>query len=62
VAFSRAQELLVIVGSRELFTERARDGQSTAIYSRVAEVVQGAGGLRRVSGSEKSDVPPANGR
>jgi hypothetical protein len=49
VAFSRAQELLVIVGSRELFTERARDGQATAIYGRVAEVVQRAGGLRRTA-------------
>ncbi len=47
VAFSRAQELLVIVGSRELFCERARDGQATAIYSRVAEVVQRHGGLRK---------------
>jgi superfamily I DNA and/or RNA helicase len=62
VAFSRAQELLVIVGSRELFTERARDGQSTAIYSRVAEAVQAAGGLRRVSGSERGDVSHTNGR
>jgi hypothetical protein len=53
VAFSRAQELLVIVGSRELFTERARDGQSTTLYGRVAEVVQAAGGLRRVSGAER---------
>jgi superfamily I DNA and/or RNA helicase len=52
VAFSRAQELLVIVGSRELFTERARDdtpNPATAIYGRVAEVVQAAGGLRRTT-------------
>jgi superfamily I DNA and/or RNA helicase len=57
VAFSRAQELLVIVGSRELFADRARDGQATAIYSRVAAVVQRAGGLRRtgdVSNPSKS--------
>jgi len=52
VAFSRAQELLVIVGSRELFCERAKDGPATTIYSRVAEVVQAAGGLRRTG-----DVP-----
>ncbi|MCC7361995.1 MAG: AAA family ATPase [Anaerolineales bacterium] len=57
VAFSRAQELLVIVGSRELFTERAQDGAATAIYGRVAEVVQAAGGLRRTG-----DVPHANQR
>ena len=66
VAFSRAQELLVIVGSRELFCERAREGAAfgpngartgerdgdpatTAIYGRVAEVVQRAGGQRRTS-------------
>jgi hypothetical protein len=49
VAFSRAQELLVIVGSRELFTERARDGEATAIYRRVAEMAQAAGGLRRTA-------------
>jgi AAA domain len=54
VAFSRAQELLVIVGSRELFTERARDvgpgeGQVRAMYGRVAEVVSKAGGLRRTT-------------
>jgi hypothetical protein len=62
VAFSRAQELLVIVGSRELFTERARDGQSTTIYSRVAEAVQAASGLRRVNGAERGDVSHTGGR
>jgi superfamily I DNA and/or RNA helicase len=62
VAFSRAQELLVIVGSRDLFTERARDGQSTTIYSRVAEAVQAAGGLRRANGGERGDVPHTSGR
>ncbi len=49
VAFSRAQELLVIVGSRELFTAQARDSAATAIYRRVAEVVQASGGLRRTN-------------
>jgi hypothetical protein len=60
VGFSRAQELLVIVGSRELFCERARDaiqptldrpgeGQVRAMYGRVAEVVSKAGGLRRTT-------------
>jgi hypothetical protein len=54
VAFSRAQELLVIVGSRELFTERAKDvgpgeGQVRAMYGRVAEVVKQARGLRRTT-------------
>jgi superfamily I DNA and/or RNA helicase len=54
VAFSRAQELLVIVGSRDLFCERARDvgpgeGHVRAMYGRVAEVVKRAGGLRRTT-------------
>jgi exonuclease VII small subunit len=54
VAFSRAQELLVIVGSRDMFCERARDGgsgegQVRAIYGRVAEVVARAGGDRRTT-------------
>lgn len=54
VAFSRAQELLMIVGSREQFTERARDdapgaAATGAIYSRVAQVVQAARGLRRTT-------------
>jgi hypothetical protein len=55
VAFSRAQELLIIVGSRELFCERARntgrgdEPAATAIYGKVAEVVQKAGGQRKTS-------------
>ena len=54
VAFSRAQELLLIVGSRDMFCERARDagpgeGQVRAIYGRVAEVVARAGGQRRTT-------------
>ncbi|MCC6190963.1 MAG: AAA family ATPase, partial [Anaerolineales bacterium] len=54
VAFSRAQELLMIVGSREQFTERARNdapgaAATGAIYSRVAQMVQSARGLRRTS-------------
>jgi hypothetical protein len=62
VAFSRAQELLIIVGSRELFCEKARntgrgdEPAATAIYGKVAEVVQKAGGQRKttdVSGDYK---------
>ncbi len=46
VAFSRAKELLIIVGSRELFCVRAKHKRAASIYSRVADVVKRAGGLR----------------
>jgi superfamily I DNA and/or RNA helicase len=49
VAFSRAQELLVIVGSRELFSRQASAGRATERYSRVAEVVSRSGGNLNVS-------------
>jgi hypothetical protein len=45
VAFSRAQELLVIVGSRDLFCSRASSAQASARYGKVAEVVKSNGGL-----------------
>lgn len=44
VGFSRAQELLIIVGSQELFCRRARSVQASQIYSRVADVVRRSGG------------------
>ncbi len=44
VAFSRAQELLVIVGCKSLFTQQARKaGDATEIYSKVAYVVEHEG-------------------
>ena len=49
VAFSRAQELLVIVGSRELFSRQAAAARATERYSRVAEVVSRSGGDLNVS-------------
>ena len=49
VAFSRAQELLVIVGSRELFSRQAAAVRATERYSRVAEVVSRSGGDLNVS-------------
>ena len=49
VAFSRAQELLVIVGSRELFSRQASAARATERYSRVAEVVSRSGGDLNVS-------------
>jgi len=49
VAFSRAQELLVIVGSRELFCREAAAARAAERYSRVAEVVRDHGGDLDVS-------------
>lgn len=49
VAFSRAQELLVIVGSKELFCDKARSDESRAIYSNVATVVRSQGGFGDIS-------------
>ncbi len=46
VAFSRAQELLVIVGSQQLFCEGARSSETRASYERVASVVRRASGYR----------------
>jgi serine/threonine protein kinase/RecA/RadA recombinase len=44
VAFSRAQELLVIVGCKSLFTQQARKaGDATESYSKVAYVVEHEG-------------------
>jgi superfamily I DNA and/or RNA helicase len=48
VAFSRAQELLVIVGCRELFCRKAKAFRATEHYARVAEVARQSGGLLSV--------------
>jgi superfamily I DNA and/or RNA helicase len=45
VAFSRAQELLVIVGSRELFCRQASAARAAERYAKVAEVVVENGGM-----------------
>lgn len=45
VAFSRAKELLIIVGSMELFCQKST---GSIIYSKVAEKVEAAGGIRNV--------------
>ncbi len=47
VAFSRAQELLVIVGCHDLFTQQA--GTVGSMYSEVANVVRSQGGFVDVS-------------
>lgn len=48
VAFSRAEELLVIVGCRELFCRRARSADAVDRYSRVADVIRKNGGMLSV--------------
>ncbi len=45
VALSRAQELLVMVGARELFCDRASSHVSRELYSRVSNVVRLAEGF-----------------
>ena len=49
VAFSRAQELLIIVGSRELFCEQAKNTNAARIYKNVADIVRQSGGFIDVS-------------
>jgi superfamily I DNA and/or RNA helicase len=47
VAFSRAQELLVIVGCQTLFTQQA--GSIGQMYSHIADIARFSGGLKNVS-------------
>lgn len=47
VAFSRAQELLIIVGCHQLFTENTSN--ATEIYKKVGNIVKNNGGLIDVS-------------
>jgi superfamily I DNA and/or RNA helicase len=49
VAFSRAQELLIIVGSRELFCDQAKNTSAARIYKNVADIVRQSGGFIDVS-------------
>jgi superfamily I DNA and/or RNA helicase len=45
VAFSRAQELLVVVGSKSVFTENfSKSGKAKAYYSQIAEIIRREGG------------------
>ncbi|WP_153722174.1 DEAD/DEAH box helicase [Sporosarcina cascadiensis] len=48
VALSRARELLIIVGSSEMFAVRTRNQSTRDMYSRLREIVQQQGGLRNV--------------
>lgn len=53
VALSRARELLILVGSVEMFTKRAKKKESRAMYSHLLEVVKSQNGLRDEEGKAK---------
>lgn len=53
VALSRARELLVLVGSAEMFTERAKQKNSREMYSRLLHIVKEQNGYRDHKGNEK---------
>ena len=46
VALSRARELLILVGSTEMFTKRAKQKNSREMYSRLLSIVKKKDGLR----------------
>jgi superfamily I DNA and/or RNA helicase len=46
VALSRARELLVLVGSSHMFTERTKRKDSREMYSRLLDIVKNKNGLR----------------
>ncbi|MCM3743979.1 AAA domain-containing protein [Sporosarcina luteola] len=56
VALSRARELLIIVGSSEMFTKRPRRAETKAMYARLVEQVKLQGGFKELSlaGSERN--------
>lgn len=49
VALSRARELLMIVGSSEMFTKRPKKKETRAMYQRLYEVVKAQQGIRRIT-------------
>ncbi|MGG0657401.1 AAA domain-containing protein [Rummeliibacillus pycnus] len=53
VALSRARELLILVGSTEMFTKRAKKQESREMYSHLLEVVKSQNGLRDEEGNLK---------
>jgi superfamily I DNA and/or RNA helicase len=46
VALSRARELLIIVGSSDMFTNRPRKTETKAMYARLVELVKLQDGFR----------------
>ncbi len=55
VALSRARELLVIVGSSDMFTKRPKKAGTKAMYARLVEQVKLKGGFRELVGSGRND-------
>ncbi|MGX9135903.1 DEAD/DEAH box helicase [Rummeliibacillus sp. JY-2-4R] len=53
VALSRARELLILVGSTEMFTKRAKKKESREMYSHLLSVVKSQNGLRDEQGNPK---------
>ena len=53
VALSRARELLIIVGSTQMFTERAKKVESRKMYSRLLGIVKDKKALRDPKGNIK---------
>ncbi|WP_239431278.1 AAA domain-containing protein [Sporosarcina sp. ACRSL] len=49
VALSRARELLIIVGSSEMFTKRPKKAGTKAMYTRLAEQVKLQGGFKELA-------------
>ncbi|WP_303969399.1 ATP-binding protein [Sporosarcina ureae] len=48
VALSRARELLIIVGSSEMFTVRTKNSTTRDMYKQLREVVEHQGGFRKI--------------
>ncbi|PIC66319.1 DNA helicase [Sporosarcina sp. P21c] len=48
VALSRARELLIIVGSSEMFTVKTKNASTRDMYKQLREVVEHQGGLRKI--------------
>ncbi|MBK3496948.1 AAA family ATPase [Viridibacillus sp. YIM B01967] len=53
VALSRARELLILVGSTEMFTQRAKHKNARDMYSQLLETVKEQNGLRDQDGNVK---------
>lgn len=53
VALSRAQELMIVVGSAKMFTQQAKRDESKKIYSRVVENIRVLNGMRDYMGRVK---------
>ncbi|PID18434.1 AAA domain-containing protein [Sporosarcina sp. P35] len=52
VALSRARELLIIVGSSEMFTVRTKNASTREMYKQLKKVVENQGGLRTIEQTE----------